>query len=285
MGLLGACLAVPAGVAYADGDLAEPAASGRGPAPPPAGPSAAPPTAGRPLAASAAAPPIGERSAPAPAAPPAPTPVVAPRFVDCAVYMLHHTAGPEVEGLIARNLGAGRRPVTVGQLGCYLLGTAAPPPEPLFCLSFDDGYRDQFTAALPVLARYSCPATFFVMSTGWRGDGVHQYMTPEQIVEATQIVEIGSHTINHDPNLIALRRRDPGAYRAEVWASKQQLEALLGRPVTSFASPASVYDETVIADVAAAGYSVAVMTALDQKRVRTGMTVEDRLQIPRARVT
>src|SRR5437879_1543052 len=65
----------------------------------------------------------------APAAPPAPTPVVAPRFVDCAVFMLHHTDGPEVADLIARNLGAGRRPVTIGQLGTYLLGSAAPPPE------------------------------------------------------------------------------------------------------------------------------------------------------------
>ncbi|HEY3109057.1 MAG TPA: polysaccharide deacetylase family protein [Chloroflexota bacterium] len=243
MGLLGACLAAPAGAAYADGGLAEPS----------------------------------------PTAPP--TPLVAPRSVDCAVFMLHHTAGPEVADLIARNLGAGRRPVTIGQLGSYLLGSAALPPEPLFCLSFDDGYRDQFTGALPVLARYSCPATFFVMGTGWRGDGVHQYMAPEQIVDAAQIVEIGSHTINHDPNLIALRRRNPGAYRAEIVASKQQLEALLGRPVTSFASPASVYDDTVIADVARAGYAVAVMTAPDQTRVPTSMTVEDRFQIPRARVT
>jgi peptidoglycan/xylan/chitin deacetylase (PgdA/CDA1 family) len=214
-----------------------------------------------------------------------PTPLVAPRFVDCAVFMLHHTGGGEVAALIARNLAVGRRPVTIGQLGSYMLGTAPLPAEPLFCLSFDDGYRDQYTGALPVLVRYQCPATFFVMGTGWRGDGVHQYMTHEQILEAAQIVEIGSHTVNHDPNLIALRRRDPGAYWAELVNSKQQLEALVGRPVTSFASPASVYDQTVIADVARAGYSFAVMTAADQKRVRTRMDVDDRLQIPRARVT
>jgi len=261
IGLLGACLALPAGAAYADAEPGTPAA--------PDARSTRPPAA----------------SAPAAVTPPAATPVLPPRFVDCAVFMLHHTAGPEVADLIARNLGAGRRPVTIGQLGAYLLGTDAPPSEALFCLSFDDGYRDQLTGALPILARYSCPATFFVMSTGWRGDGVHQYMTPEQIVEAGQIVEVGSHTVNHDPNLIALRRRDPGAYRAEIVASKQQLESLLGRPVTSFASPASVYDDTLRADVAAAGYTAAVMTAPDQKRVRTRVTVDDRFQIPRARVT
>jgi peptidoglycan/xylan/chitin deacetylase (PgdA/CDA1 family) len=226
---------------------------------------------------------VAHADAVAPSAPS--TPVVAPGYLDCATFMLHHAQGPEVATLIARNRDAGRRPVTVGQLAGYLLGAAAPPAEPLFCLSFDDGYRDQLTNALPVLARLGCPATFFVMGTGWRGDGVHQYLRPEQIVEAGQLVEIGSHTINHDPNLIALRRRNPGAYMAEIVVSKQQLEDLLARPVTSFASPASVYDDTVIADVARAGYTAAVMTAANQSRVPTRLTADQRYQIPRARIT
>src|SRR5262245_26236952 len=215
----------------------------------------------------------------------APTgPVVAPRLVDCALFMLHRTTGLGVANLIARNRRAGRRAVTVEQLGMYLLG-GAPPEEPLFCLSFDDGLRDHFTNAFPVLARLVCPATFFVMGTGWRGDGVHEYMRPDQIVEAARLVEIGSHTINHDPNLIALRSRNPGAYTAELVASKRQLEELIGRRVTSFAAPASVYDDVVIADVARAGYSAAVMTPPDQKHVRTWLTPDDRYQLPRLRVT
>ena len=259
MAIFGACLAGPASRAYADSALAGAAF------------------------ADAALADVAAASGGSPT--PSPSPIVAPRFVDCAVYMLHHTAGPEVADLIARNLGAGRRPTTIGQLGAYLLGTAPPPSDPLFCLSFDDGYRDQYQAALPVLVRYSCPATFFVMGTGWRGDGVHQYMQPEQIVEASQIVEIGSHTINHDPSLIALRQRNPGAYRAEIVESKRQLEALIGRPVTSFAAPASVYDDQVVADVARAGYTQAVATAPDQKHVPTRLTVDDRFLIPRARIT
>jgi peptidoglycan/xylan/chitin deacetylase (PgdA/CDA1 family) len=287
--LLAAGLAIPAGVAHAETPTgrttpaAPPAPAAPLPgSPPTADPPGWPPDAGAPPLAGAG--PAAGAAVPAPPAPPI-TPVLAPRYVDCAVFMLHHARGGEVADLVARNRDAGRRPITVGQLGAYLLGGAAPPAAPLFCLSFDDGYRDQLTHALPVLARLSCPATFFVMGTGWRGDGVHQYMRVDQIVEAARLVEIGSHTINHDPNLIALRARNPGAYMAEIVGSKQQLEDLLGRPVTSFASPNSVYDDALIADAARAGYAVAVMTAPDPAHARTRLTAADRYRIPRARVT
>lgn len=187
--------------------------------------------------------------------------------------------------LIQRKLAAGRRPVTVGEIGDVLLGRTPPPDAPLFCLSFDDRLASQYRSALPVLRQYQVSATFFVMSTSWPGDRVHAYMTPDQVREVASVAEIGSHTIDHDPNLLALRARDLGGYRWEIEGSRAELRALTGQPVTPFASPASVYDDAMLADVAAAGYETAVMTWPDQQRVPTRLTPADRYRIPRIRVT
>jgi peptidoglycan/xylan/chitin deacetylase (PgdA/CDA1 family) len=205
--------------------------------------------------------------------------------LDCATYMLHEVAGPELSNLVAANLAAGRRPVTVGEVGDMLLGRVPAPDEPLFCLTFDDRLLSQYVNALPVLQRFQIPATFFVMGTSWPGDRVHAYMTTAQVRELAKVAEIGSHTIDHDPNMLALRARDPGGYRWEIEGSRAELTVLTGQPITPFASPASVYDAAMIADVTAAGYETAVMTWPDQQRVPTRLTPADRYRIPRRRVT
>ena len=35
-------------------------------------------------------------------------------------------------------------------------------PETFACITFDDGYEDNVTTALPILKQYQCPATFFI---------------------------------------------------------------------------------------------------------------------------
>ncbi|MGJ8682413.1 polysaccharide deacetylase family protein [Paraglaciecola sp.] len=41
-------------------------------------------------------------------------------------------------------------------------------PKLSLCISFDDGYADNFTNALPILKKYKVPATFFVATNGTR---------------------------------------------------------------------------------------------------------------------
>lgn len=62
-------------------------------------------------------------------------------------------------------------------------------------LTFDDGYKDHFTNALPILDKYDFSATFFV-ATGLLGkDG---YMTEAEVTQLKAAgMEIGGHTINH----------------------------------------------------------------------------------------
>jgi peptidoglycan/xylan/chitin deacetylase (PgdA/CDA1 family) len=77
-------------------------------------------------------------------------------------------------------------------------------------VSFDDGYEDNFTNALPILKRYLCPAIFFV-STGFIGNEkqfdhdcnfypqlTFKKMTWEQLRSVIDFnIEIGIHTDKH----------------------------------------------------------------------------------------
>ena len=67
------------------------------------------------------------------------------------------------------------------------------------------------------------------------------------------LIEIGAHTVTH-PVLAQLR---PHEQRAEVEGSKDELEAVLARPVTSFAYPYGTqadFDETTVRLVREAGF-------------------------------
>ena len=183
----------------------------------------------------------------------------AAQSVDCPIYMFHAIApgGAVVDRVIRDNARLGRIPVSVRQLSDILLGEAAVPDRPLFCLTFDDGTKDQFDNALPVLNRYEAEATFFVMGTAWQGDGVHRYMTAEQLRHMAGLgYEVASHTVTHR-SLSALSVSDPNACDDEVYQSKSQLEVVIDDRVVSFCFPNGSYNQGVINRVIDAGYTSA----------------------------
>lgn len=79
------------------------------------------------------------------------------------------------------------RPCTLSEVvDARRLGRALPPRS--VAVTFDDGYRDNFTHAFPILRKYDMPATFFV-TTGmiqarqpfwW--DRIHQFLKPPEVV-------------------------------------------------------------------------------------------------------
>lgn len=58
-------------------------------------------------------------------------------------------------------LSARFHPITLADLASAIDGRGVLPRRPVL-VTFDDGYRDNFTAALPVLERYGVPATVFL---------------------------------------------------------------------------------------------------------------------------
>lgn len=105
-------------------------------------------------------------------------------------------------------------------------------------ITFDDGFRDFYTQAMPVLCQHSFTATMFVVSdfAGGRREyfGKNEYMTWSEVREAhSQGFEIGSHTVSH-PVLHGLGQQ---RLADEISNSKHLIEDEIGSLVTSFSYP------------------------------------------------
>lgn len=138
----------------------------------------------------------------------------------------------------------GYEAVTLDQAQDAWYRGATLPPKPVV-ISFDDGYRPQFTYALPELRRH-----------GWAGvlnlkaEGSDLYPSNVRAMIAAGW-ELASHTITH-PDLTTL---DPASLKREVAGSRAILRREYGVAVDNFCYPSGRYDATVIAAVKAAGYA------------------------------
>lgn len=131
-----------------------------------------------------------------------------------------------------------------------------PVPEKAVVLTFDDGYVDNYSEALPILTEFGFKATIFVIT-----DVVDKnpgYMNLEQLKEMQASgMDIQSHTVYHD-NLLKL------SYEKQVETLKESkgfLESALSKKIQYFAYPYGVYSKETITAVKEAGYTMAFTTA------------------------
>ena len=105
-------------------------------------------------------------------------------------------------------------------------------------ITFDDGYRDFYTDALPVLKQCGFTATLFlatdrIRNTPARIEGA-DYLTWSDVRELhAEGIYFGSHTVTH-PDMRSLA---PEQLEYELGRSKEVLEEHLGVPVESFSHP------------------------------------------------
>ncbi|HEY2550988.1 MAG TPA: polysaccharide deacetylase family protein [Streptosporangiaceae bacterium] len=119
-------------------------------------------------------------------------------------------------------------------------------------LTFDDAWADNHAYALGPLTDHQLPATLYAPS---RLLGRPGYMTKGQLLEmAASGITIGAHSRTH----CDLRACGTGELEGEVQGSKDDLEDLIGGPVTSFAYPAGLLDRRVEQAVRSAGFTSAV---------------------------
>lgn len=194
-----------------------------------------------------------------------------------ALILAYHRVNDRVEDPLAvraadfrRQLEAVRRSYEVIALGRLADLLEKPPAgRRVAAITFDDGYRDNFEVAAPVLEELSLPATFFLAAACLGGEGAvprrgdcrpredQRTMTwPEAAELVSRGFDIGSHTLTH-PDLAGLEKA--GAEK-EIRGSRRLLRERLGSPVEFFCYPRGSFSRETMAIAAEAGYRGAVAT-------------------------
>ncbi len=143
----------------------------------------------------------------------------------------------------------GYRTLSLAELEAYLDGRAELPPKPVV-LTFDDGYRDTYEIALPVLKKYGFKSTLFIPA----GE-TDRRLTWEELREMKAAgMEIGSHSFSHRD----LGVMTPAQQAAEIERSKEVLDRNLGQDSRFFCYPNGSYDGETLRLLKAKGFGLAV---------------------------
>lgn len=240
--------------------------------------------------------------APEPTAAVAPTPDGAARSVRVPILMYHYLSTPPPDAdryridlsvtpeTFAAHLDAmqqaGYTAISLYTLLAHL-NQGAPLPEKPVVITFDDGYRDNYENAFPLLRERGMVATFFVVTDFIDGQRP-EYLTWDMVREmAAGGMSIESHGRNH----VSLKGKDRDYLIWQALGSLETIQFETGTRPRFVSYPAGEYDDQTITVFGEAGYWAGLTTAqgathhaddlfrLQRVRIRNSTTVDELLRL------
>lgn len=151
------------------------------------------------------------------------------------------------------------------------------PPKTIV-ITMDDGYKNIYQCAFPMLKKYNLPAAVFII-VNEVGRVQNDRLSWEEIkaMQASGLINIGSHCFGPEP-LVNLK--DDALVKEEIFASKKILEEKLGSSIEFFSYPEGRFNAKIRQLVIDAGYRLAVST-----RPPKGYPSDDLFALKRLRIS
>lgn len=163
----------------------------------------------------------------------------------------------EFEAQMAYLEESGYTTITPDQLRDFLTD-GTPLPEKPVLITFDDGYKDNYTNAFPIMKKYGMKGTIFVV-TGFLGV-YDNYLTWDQAKELLEAgFNIESHTYSHK----SMTEASDEDITKELVKSRQTIKEKLGIDSDFMAYPTGSYNLHIAELVKEAGYKGAFTIKYD----------------------
>lgn len=129
-----------------------------------------------------------------------------------------------------------------------IMQTGKNPKQKSVMLTFDDGNKNNYINAYPILLKYGFPGVFYVPSHK-RG------------ISNSQLIEMSNHGMVIDPHgkthMMLSKITDAETLYQEIVVSKASLQSVTGKTSNSFCYPGCEYNGSVTSTIASSGYLLA----------------------------